>query len=70
MPVIFLDENVINFFWPKCQMFSLDKNITKLSLLNQNVTNFSLYLNASNYLFDVNITNFLLDLNINMFLLN
>ena len=51
-------------------IFPLDKNVRKLSLLDENVNNFLLCKNINMYLLDVNVSNFLLNLNISMFLLD
>jgi len=48
---ILLDENVHNFSWrkltviflPKCQYVSLNQNVNKLSILNENINNFILF---------------------------
>ena len=39
-------------------MFPWDKNINKLSLLDQSVNNFLLYQNVTNFLLHVNVSNF------------
>ena len=37
---------------PKCQYVPLDQNVNKLSLLDENISNFLLDLNISMFLFD------------------